>query len=312
MTQMAIYLHKGCFDGVTSGALALWLLRKQGGDANPVFVPIDYDESATWLAQSLGSGSCVVDFLYHPSATYWWDHHGNPFRLPQWRKEYELRISPFISWDPSAKSCAGLMVRALTAAEFKIPIHLRRTADWADQIDSASYPTPEDAVVKPSPARQLALSLRVDSTAAYHTALAQALIETDVEEVVLRPPFRSAVENAKARYERGIERIRSTAKLDRDVVIYNLDEEDVLGDRLIPFFLHRKANYSLGIWRIGRRVKVTANANPWQPPHDLDLGRIFTHYGGGGHHDVGSVILKDSDAMRPEAVLQKILNAIQA
>jgi hypothetical protein len=308
---MAIYLHKGCFDGVTSGALAMWFLRERGATDDPVLVPIDYDEAATWLACSLESRSCVVDFLYHPSATYWWDHHGNPFRQPQWREEYERRLSPYVQWDPRARSCAGLMVRIFTSSDLDVPVHLRRTADWADQIDSASYPTPEDAVVQLSAARQLALSLRVDSTVSYHTALARALTEVNVEDVVRRPPFVATVEEAKAQYARGVEQMRNTAKLDGNIVVYSLDNDDILSDRLVPFFLHRAADYSVGILRKGHQVKVTANANPWHPSHGPDLGRIFASHGGGGHHDVGSVIIKGAD-VSPEEIVREVLEVLQS
>lgn len=309
---MAIYLHKGCFDGATSGALAAWFLRKRGAVSTPDIVPVDYDEAATWLASPLASGSCVVDFLYHPSATYWWDHHGNPFRQSQWREEYEQRLSPYVQWNPQAKSCAGLMVRAFTSVELDVPAHLRQTAEWADLIDSASYPTPEDAVVRLSAARQLALSLRVDNTVAYHTALVRTLAEANVDEVVGRPPFAATVAEARTRYAKGVERMRDVARLDGNVVVYTLDADDILSDRLVPFFLHHDADYSLGILRTRHQVKVTANANPWRPHHGPDLGRIFAGYGGGGHHDVGSVILQGSDATQPEGVLRQVLDVLQA
>ena len=309
---MAIYLHKGCFDGVTSGALAMWFLREREAAADPALVPVDYSEATTWLARPLEGGSCVVDFLYHPSATYWWDHHGNPFRQPRWREDYEQRRSPFVHWDPQTKSCAGLMVRTLASAEFDVPAHLRRTATWADQIDSASYPTPEDAVVRPSAARRLALSLRVDNTVAYHTALARAIAEFDVEEVVRRPPFAVTVAKAMTRYTKGVERMRGTATLEGDVVVYTLDDDEILSDRLVPFFLHRDAHFSVGILRTGGQVKVTANANPWQPSQGPDLGRIFASYGGGGRHDVGSVIIEGPSATQPEGVVQQVLDALQS
>jgi hypothetical protein len=247
----------------------------------------------------------------HWSLSDWWDHHGSPFRRPAWREDYERRATPFVRWDPRAKSCAGLlMVRTLSSIGLDVPAHLRRTADWADLIDSASYPTPEDAVVRPSAARQLALSLRLDNTAAFHSALVHTLAASDVDEVVRRQPFAAAATAAMARYAAGVTRMRDAAKVTGRVVVYGLDEDDTLSDPLVPFFLYRDADYAVGTLRRGRRVKVTANANPWRSPQGPDLGRIFAPYGGGGHHDVGSVILKGSDAAQPEDLVGKLLEVL--
>jgi len=307
---MPVYIHKGCFDGVTSGALVLGFLRELHDAARPDIVPIDYSEASEWLDQALPENASVVDFLYHPSATYWWDHHGDPFRHASWREEYERRMSPFVQWDPDAKSCAGLILRTLSTSDYDVPAHLQRTAAWADMIDSASYPTPEDAVINLSPARQLALSLRVCETYEYHTALVYALADLDVADVARLSPFSETAATAVASYAAGVERMRKVSRLDVNTVTYTLDEGGPFSDRMVPFFLFRDAAYSLGILHDGRRLKVTANANPWRPPQTLDIGRIFRLHGGGGHHDVGSVILKGADAARADDVLKNVLTIL--
>jgi hypothetical protein len=304
---MPVYIHKGCFDGVTSGALVTWFLRERHGATRPDIVPVDYGEAGEWLNQPLPENASVADFLYHPTATYWWDHHGNPFRHESWREKYERQASPFIQWDSSAKSCAGLILRALSTAAYDAPDHLQRTAGWADLIDSASYPTAEDAVFRLSVARQLALSLRVCTTAEYHTALVYALADLDVGDVVRLSPFSEMAATAVTGYAAGVERMRKVSRLEGNTVVYSLDENGPFSDRMVPFFLFRDAGYSLGILHNSQQSKVTANANPWRPPQALDIGGIFTLYGGGGHHDVGSVILKGAEAARADAVLKGVL-----
>lgn len=307
---LTVYIHKGCFDGVTSGALVTWLLRTRDDTAHPEIVPVDYAEAAEWLGRPLPAVAAVVDFLYHPSATYWWDHHGNPFRQTAWRDEYERRTSLFVQWDSDAKSCGGLILRTLTAAGFDVPDHLRNTAAWADLIDSASYPTPEDAVIQPSLARQLALSLRVCDTAEYHTELVYALADRDLAEVVRLEPFSTMAATALDLYAAGVERMQQASKLEGNVVIYTLDEDETLSDRMVPFFLFRDAGYSLGLLRNEQHIKVTANANPWRPSIGVDIGLIFARHGGGGHHDVGSVIMERTDAAGAEAVMRDVLNTL--
>jgi hypothetical protein len=308
---MTIYIHRGCFDGAASGALAVWLHAQRHQARNVDISPIGYVDAAAWLLRPLVAGACVVDFLYHPSAELWWDHHVNPFRREVWRKDYERKESSFVQWDPKAPSCAGLIVRCLLAEGIEPPEHLRRTAEWADLIDSASYPTPEDAVTRPSAARQLALSLMMDDSVGYETNLVRALSERDIKEVRTEAPFRQAASEAMARYARGLERMRQSASLEGNVVVYRVDSRGAICDRLMAFYLHRDADYSLGIIRTSAETKVSANANPWRRPDGPNLGRIFERHGGGGHHDVGSVIFPGAHNSRPERVLREVLKSLR-
>jgi hypothetical protein len=308
---MAIYLHKACFDGCASAAIAAWLLRARAGASAPAILPVGYGEAAAWLARPLEPSSCVVDFLYHPDAAYWWDHHENPFRNPAWYTEYRARSSPLFRWDPDAGSCAALMARSIHEEGLELPGHLERTARWADLIDRAAYPTPEAAVIRPSEARRLSLSLRTDASAPYQAALVRALGEADVEEVARWPPFAGAVERTMERYAQGVETMRSSARVERNVVLYTFDDQHGLVDGLVPFYLHRDVEYSVGIFRQDAQIKVTANENPWHRPLGPDLGRLFARYGGGGHHDIGSVIL-DRDGVQPERVVHEVLRVLQA
>jgi len=63
--------------------------------------------------------------------------------------------------------------------------------------------------------------------------------------------------------------------------------------------------------RLCREQGLLAVENPWHRPRGPDLGRLFSRYGGGGHHDIGSVIL-DRDGVQPERVVQEVLRVIQA
>src|SRR5688572_23271712 len=309
---VTIHIHKACFDGVVSGALVSWWIAERGiGAFPPRVAPVDYGDAATWLGHPLGPEDSVVDFLYHPDAATWWDHHVNPFRRAAWRKEYVVIASSFVRWDPEAKSCAGLIARCLSAEDFEIPAHLCRTVQWAELVDSASYPTPEDAVVRQSAARRIALSLAVDDSISYHQELVDSLLSSDVEGVVERSPVREAVAKAAVWYERGIERMREGATREGNIIVYRVESIDSISDRLVAFYLYRDADYSLGIVRRGAETKVTANANPWQSPDGPDLGRIFARHGGGGHHGVGSVVIPGSDSTRAERVLREVLDALQ-
>src|SRR5690348_4888820 len=78
MKTATLYFHSHCFDGLVSATLAWVLLESEGWDFQE-FIPVNYDIRATWLSGSLKKPAAVVDFLYHPEAAFWADHHVTTF-----------------------------------------------------------------------------------------------------------------------------------------------------------------------------------------------------------------------------------------
>lgn len=307
---MTIYLHKACFDGVASAAVAMWLLQRLKREAPDAIELVDYDARALWPAMPLDSSACVVDYLYHPSATYWWDHHQTSFVDSQLQRHYENRRSAYVRWNPDMPSCAGLIASCATELGHELPPHLADTVRWADKLDSARYDSPEEAIGNNSAARQIALSFHVDLSVDYHSLLIRSLQELRLEEIVKRSPFRERGMDALERYSRGLELMRQSSRLERGIVLYDMTLDSEIVDRMMPFFLFPEANFSLGIWRSADRTKVTCNASPWRKPPGVNLGKIFVRYGGGGHRDVGSVIVSKTGGVSAESLLREIADTI--
>ena len=76
MMNHSIYYHRG-FDGVASAALVLKWLRFEGQPERVNLRPVDYD--SPWTQTRLPGRSIVVDFMYHPDATQYWDPHDSTF-----------------------------------------------------------------------------------------------------------------------------------------------------------------------------------------------------------------------------------------
>lgn len=72
----------------------------------PDLVVVNYDIRDAWYGIAFPSRTAVVDFLFHPKAAFWADHHPTAFpnsaAAAAFRSEGETSI-----YDPSAKSCAG-------------------------------------------------------------------------------------------------------------------------------------------------------------------------------------------------------------
>src|ERR1700675_884013 len=75
MRNSTLYFHYPCFDGLVSAVLAWEFLEKHEEWNIRDLQPVDYTLRDTWLSSELKTPCAIVDFLYHPRADFWADHH---------------------------------------------------------------------------------------------------------------------------------------------------------------------------------------------------------------------------------------------
>jgi hypothetical protein len=308
--SITLYLHFPCFDGVVSAVLASeYLARKRGWQTREI-VPVNYALQAQWATMALAERAVVVDFLYHPKAFFWADHHPTSFATEELKTGYLERRSPDILYDPKAISCAEVLwrrvYRQLRDARF------REMVDWARRIDGARYENVEEAVWGNAPALRINQSLMTDSSPEYCRFLVEALREKTLAEVAECDRVRGQYEKTKKATERGQELFQSKCRIEGDgVVVFQLPRRSskMLVSRYAPYLAYPKARYSVGILPQEVGSKITAMRNPWRRFRSLPLGQIFHAYGGGGHQRVASVLVKD--ARKARSVLSAIVERIQ-
>src|SRR5437870_1014657 len=111
MSSREIVYHAQCFDGAVSCAIAWDYLDATTLTSTTVLRPVGYDVRDRWLKDALPPGAAVVDFLFHPDAAFWADHHATAFLNDESRALFEAARSPDWLYDARAKSCAGLLYR---------------------------------------------------------------------------------------------------------------------------------------------------------------------------------------------------------
>jgi hypothetical protein len=154
-----VHFHSPCFDGIVSAVIVTDFLEAQRGWVEPVFRAVDYDLRATWLATPLPESSAVVDFLYHPDARFWADHHQTAFLDDRVRQHYEERKDPDLIYDARANSCADLLSDRLAQTFGHRNPARADLVEWADKIDSARYRSVDEAIRPSTAALRLNLSL---------------------------------------------------------------------------------------------------------------------------------------------------------
>jgi len=277
----AIYFHRD-FDGVISAAM-LYRLRS---NAETALLPVDYDLKDKWAQQTLSRPAAVVDFLYHPEADFWIDHHSNPFLTQEWRDAF--RPGPSGIWDPSAPCCPAVIDEA-----FDLPRdhreHFAGYIEWAAIIDSARYPSPRAATDLSNPYLLLSqVILQLSDPEELATSVRLVAAHT-VEEVLRHPSMSGSASGAIARHKTVENEIRELIEFDGVVALLDQSSTDWPYQRYYPYLLCPDARFVVGIYRNGNSLVVSVGMNPWREPSDIHIGRLCQEWGGGGHAQVGGV-----------------------
>ena len=292
--DLTIYLHFPCFDGVISAVLASEYLAHKRGWSTTDVVPLGYEERETWVSRPLSKPAAVVDYLYHPDADLWADHHETTFATPELKAQWQHQPSALSFYDPKALSCAAVIWRN-TYQSLRQP-RFREMVHWANRIDGARYASVEEAVLGEAPALRINLSLASDASRDYCWSLIASLRAKSLAEVAASKEVEERYRKVRKAIETGQKHFSGASRLERDgiVVFHAENSEKASLSRYAPYLEYPKALYSVGILNSEDGLKITAMRNPWRHFRSVPLGQIFRRYGGGGHQRVASVLVKDS------------------
>ncbi len=306
-----LYFHAPCFDGVVCAVLAADYAEMYDDSIAWDYRAVSYELKPRWLATRLPPRSVVVDFLYHPDAWLWADHHATSFATEDVQRVFESRREPLHFYDPCADSCAGLLQRRLTALGHRNPAYDEHVV-WAEKTDAARYSSVHEAIDAEAPALRIHASLGVNADARYCAWLVRALRVKPLAEVARHAEVVERFQQRQLDTVDGLRRFEKSQRMEPDgIVVFDVDDPQLSINRYAPYVFHPDARYSIGILR-GRNVaKISAMRNPWREFPSVHLGRIFESKGGGGHHRVGSLYLKGEDIALARQYLQDILLQIR-
>jgi hypothetical protein len=307
-----LYFHSPCFDGIASAVLTLDFLKNSQGWSSISLHSVNYHLREKWLSLSLEMPCAIVDFLYHPQADFWADHHLTTFLSENIKKEFELRSKKYFIYDKDANSCAGLLMRHLKH-EFNYwnPRYVE-LARWAEKTDSASYESPEEAIFAPAPALKISLSLVLGNRDKYCERLVFSFAEKTIDQVADSDDVKKRIEIAMAQVEKGLERFKDVARIENDnIVIFDADSKDAIISRYAPFYFFPKARYAAGIIRFEKWAKIVVMRNPWLEFESVPLGKICEKFGGGGHQRIGAINIADGRVAEAPSILNQLLFEIR-
>jgi hypothetical protein len=307
-----VYFHAPCFDGIASAVLVWDFFEVKRRWRAVRLHPVNYEIAPRWLARRLSHPCAVVDFLYHPRAEFWADHHVGPFVTPDAEAHFRRRARTEALYSPSAGSCAEVIWRLLKVRFGYRNDRYRTLVHWAAKLDAAKYRTVEEAVYARSPAPRIARTLVLEGGRRYASYLVRRLKVEDLNAVAASTPVRRRYEQTQSQLKRGLAQVERSLNVEEDgIVTFEATDPDAFVTRYFPYVFKPKAPYVAGIIRESGGLKVTAHRNPWLGPGVVSLGNIVKPFGGGGHHQVGSVMLRDADLETARDVLQDVLAEIR-
>lgn len=327
-----IVYHAPCFDGLISTVVARDYLENSRGWEISNFIPVKYNLPETWLDEPLpGRNAAIVDFLYHPKAKFWVDHHGTTFldekpggKPSKARADYEASVhlnSRTLIYDKTSPSGALLLWNHV---KHEVSDHERfaEMVTWANRTDSANYENAEQGVFGDEPALRIATALGSGTKIEpeHLRNIIDALKVGTLAEVAALTMVLDRFIAAREKNEKGLEVIRKRMRVSDDGLgVYEADAADgVTLPRYGPFLLHPEIRYMLSLVHGEEGAKISASRNPWGPPTNAPLGQIFSgknmegKYRGGGHHPVGAVLIpKDLGREHAREVFREILVEIR-
>lgn len=307
--ELTIYLHFPCFDGVASAVLAGEALRVTGNLRLGRVIPVSYEMRREWLNLRLPKPSAIVDFLFHPDAAFWADHHSTTFVSESAKKQFESRsrTNRFL-YDSSAASCASVLWNAcgqyISTREPYFEI-----VQWANKIDSAAYDSVEEAILGDAPALRINRSLFINPDLFYCEFLVRTIASKGLAATARHDEVTKRDDAARKKVMRGLQIAKRETRLFGNVAVLRFDETpNAMVSRYAPYVRFPAARYSITCFRSSRFTKITAMRNPWLLFDSIPLGELLGAFGGGGHQRVGSVIVQDND--KAEVIVDSLINAI--
>jgi len=307
-----LYFHSPCFDGIVSCVLVWDFLETNQRWSIEEIHPVNYDARSSWLSTPLLTRAAVVDFLYHPEAQFWADHHLTTFLTNEAKADFEARLDPFLVYDPAAGSCAQLLWNHFAAAfGYRNPAY-DDMVEWADKIDAARYASVEEAILGTQPDLTINLTLNLQEDQTYCADLVRLLRREPLDRVASLPEVKARLERAESLTRAGLERFVNAARLEDDgIAVFDVRSHDVIISRYAPYYVFPRARYSVGIVRSPDDVTITAMRNPWRQFHSVPLGKIFSEFGGGGHQRVAALVLSGDRVAEASLILNQIISDIR-
>jgi hypothetical protein len=264
------------------------IFKKLGKYQEFVYKPVDFDLKNDWLNMRLEQPAAILDFFYHPDASYYYDHHESSiaeqfFGTSAVDNEEMCLNTNFKSTPSILKYKFGLTF------DFSAYSALLQ---WSDVIDNCEYTSPKDLY---------------DSQETY--ILVNKLIcfyqdQNNNEEIIRMIPYildaphvylkekHTLLEEISQKERQIIQSLHKTMKIEHNLIFVDQSEINFAVQRFIAYYFYPDLDYQIIIYRKNADYMVNFGRNVWKKFQSKNLGEIAQRYGGFGRKDVGGILVK--------------------
>ena len=316
--KVRVFYHDKCFDGACSASLFSRLYRERiNSKAEFIFSGLLHRAGALFNeADFNGDENAIVDFKYSssPQIKWWFDHHQSAFLTPGDAEHFKVENSPTKFYDPDYTSCTKLIA---TVGKEKYGFDTAPVADmvhWADTIDGALYTDAKTAVEMKEPAMKLTMIIESTQDPNFIPKLIPLLSSMPLARVLEQPFVAPLLGPLLARHEKSIAIMREHTVCEEKTIYFDVTGYDLEGyNKFVPYYLHPKCIYSVGLSKSSFRTKVSVGSNPWAKADNMiNLAKICERYGGGGHARVGAISFEPDAFARAKEAAIEIANELRA
>jgi len=317
MSKIKVCYHGNCFDGVSSAAVFSRFYKER---VHPgwefVYEPVVHRAGALFDDGLFdGDENAIVDFKYStsPKITWWFDHHQSAFLTPEDAAHFEQQPSSRKFYDPDYKSCTKLIA---TVAEQRFGFNVAPVAElveWADIVDGAQFPSVNSAVEMREPAMKLTMVIESNQDPQFASRLIPLLAERRLAEIIAEPFVAERIPPLMERHQKSIEILRQRSECKDGTIFFDITDHDLEGyNKFIPYYLHPKCIYSVGLSKSSFRTKVAVGSNPWAHADNMvNLAEVCERYGGGGHARVGAISFEPNQFERARSAASEIVEELR-
>jgi hypothetical protein len=314
--RVRVLFHDNCFDGAASASLFTRFHATLAPGAEYVYRGVTHHPGQVYPPGIFdGDENAVVDFRYSQSErlTWWFDHHVSGFPTPADEAHFRADTTGRKFFDPTSPSCTQVIAR-VASARFGFDVTpYAELLEWARIIDGAQFESARQAVALEAPALELMTWVEANRDPALAERFIRELTARPLADVAAEPWVQDALKPLREKHARSIEVIKRRARLEGDVVCFDLGDDPIDGyNKFIIYDLFPEARYSVSVSHSSTRAKVSVGANPWtRVPREHNIAAICERYGGGGHPAVGAVSLGEGDIGKAREVARKIVDELR-
>jgi hypothetical protein len=288
---------RGDLDGLVSAVL---ITTMESVDGLELIHPQDITDDKF----PVRSGDIIANLPYHPACSLWFDHH----ELTDSNRKPPTDFKGKHALHPSA---------ARVAYEYYSSEKLNRYATLVsetDRFDSAQLSL--DDVSNPKGAILLGFTIDPRTGFGIDSKFFMTMVElfktAAMDEVLLHPEVARRIAVYQENDTKCLQALKSHSRREKNVIITDFRPLAAIppGNRFLIYLIYPVGNVSVRLqWGPQRRfIAVTIGHSIFNRTCEIDIGRLCSDYGGGGHRGAGACTLHPSTA---EAKISEIVRRLQ-